>query len=50
MKNRMPDEVLKEIFPNKLRQSFASKWVYSELKQMVLSGKFRNGQKLLQEK
>ena len=50
MKNRIPDEVLKEIFPKKLKQSFAPEWVYSELKQMILSGKFKKGQKLLQDK
>jgi DNA-binding GntR family transcriptional regulator len=50
MKNRIPDGVLKEIFPKKHKQSFAPEWVYSELKQMILSGKFRKGQKLLQDK
>lgn len=48
--NRIPDNVLKEIFPQKLNRSLASERVYSHLKQMILSGKARKGRRLVQEK
>ena len=47
MNNRIPDEVLKEIFPIKLKRSPASEQVYSYLKSMILSGKLKKGQRLL---
>ncbi len=47
---KIPDEVLKEIFPRGLNRSLASEWVYSRLKQMILSGKVKEGQRLVQEK
>ena len=49
-KNRIPDEILKEIFPNKFKRSLATGQIYAHLKQMILSGKLKKGQKLLQEK
>jgi len=48
-RNRIPNDVLKEIFPKKLKRSLASEWVYSQLKQMILSGKLKKGQKLMQD-
>ena len=48
-KDRIPDEVLKEIFPKKLKRSLASERVYVQLKKMILSGKLKKGQKLLQD-
>ena len=48
--SRIPDEVLKEIFPKKLKRYGASEKVYSELKQMILSNKLKKGQRLLREK
>jgi DNA-binding GntR family transcriptional regulator len=48
-REKIPDEVLKEIFPRKLKRSLASEWVYSQLKQMMLSGKLKKGQKLMQD-
>ena len=49
-RNRIPNEVLKEIFPKKLKKSLGSERIYSELKQMILSGKLRKGKKLFREK
>ena len=47
MRNRIPDEVLKEIFPTKLKKSLVLEQVYSSLKSMILSGKLKKGQRLL---
>ena len=47
--SRIPDEVLKEIFPKKLNRYEASEKVYSHLKKMILSGKLKKGQKLTHE-
>ena len=49
-KSRIPDEVLKEIFPQKIKRSLGSERIYSELKQMILSGKLRKGKRLFREK
>jgi len=48
-KDRIPDEVLKKIFPQKLMRCRASEWVYAGLKQWILSGRIRKGQRLLRE-
>ena len=48
-RDRIPDEVLKEIFPKKLKRYGASEKVYSQLKKMILSGKLKKGKKLLRE-
>jgi DNA-binding GntR family transcriptional regulator len=47
--DRIPDEVLKQIFPQKLKKRLVSEQVYSHLKRMILSGELKKGQKLLQE-
>ena len=47
--DRIPDEVLREIFPKKLNKSLASEKVYSYLKEMILSGKLKKGKRLLRE-
>ena len=45
-KRGIPDEILKEIFPQKLtRFQFPNK-VYGQLKKKILSGKLKKGQKL----
>lgn len=49
MKNRIPDKVLKEIFPKKLSRFQSSDKVYAQLKQMILSGKLNEGQRLRRE-
>lgn len=48
-KGRIPVGVLEEIFPQKLSRVRASKWVYSRLKEQILSGEFKSGQRLLRE-
>jgi DNA-binding GntR family transcriptional regulator len=47
--DRIPNEVLKEIFPTKLKRSLVSEQVFSHLKRMILSGELKKGQKLLQD-
>ena len=47
--SRIPDEVLKEIFPKKLNRSLASEEIYKHLKQMILSGTSKKGKRLLRE-
>ena len=49
-KERISYEVIKEIFPKRLNRSLASQQIYTHLKQMIISGKLKTGQKLLQEK
>lgn len=41
---------MKKSFPKKLSRSLASEQVYSHLKRMILSWKFKKGQRLLQER
>jgi DNA-binding GntR family transcriptional regulator len=47
--NKIPEEVIKEIFPRKLIRSRTSDWVYSQLKRMILAGKLKQGQRLILE-
>jgi len=49
-RNRIPDEVLKEIFPQKIERSPGSERVYNLLKKMILSGKLKKGKRLYREK
>lgn len=49
-KDGIPNEVLKEIFPKRFNRSLATKQIYIHLRQVILSGKLKKGQKLLQEK
>jgi DNA-binding GntR family transcriptional regulator len=49
-RDRIPDKVLREIFPKKLSTHRASERVYSELKQMILSNKLKKEQRSLREK
>ena len=46
--DRIPDGVLKKIFPRKLNRCQASETVYAQLKQMILSGRLKKGQRLMQ--
>jgi DNA-binding GntR family transcriptional regulator len=48
--DRIPDELLKKIFPKRFNRSLATKQIYTHLRQMILSGKLKKGQKLLQER
>jgi DNA-binding GntR family transcriptional regulator len=47
--DRIPDKLLKEIFPRKLSRSLVSEKVYSHLKKMILSGKLKKGMRLVRE-
>ncbi len=48
--NKIPDEVLKEIFPRRLQRRNINVEVYNKIKKMILSGKLKNGQRLIEEK
>jgi len=50
MKNRIPDEVFKEIFPRKLKRSKVSNLVYTQIKKMITSRELSRGQRLAEEK
>ena len=50
MKNVVPEEVLKEIFQRKLKRRDLSGQVYDKLQKMILSGKLKKGERLVQEK
>ena len=49
-RNRIPNEVLKEIFPQKIKRSLGSERVYNQLKQMIISGKLKKGKRLYGER
>ena len=46
----IPDKVLREIFHKKLSRNLSSEQIYTQLKQMILSGRLKSGQRLIQEK
>jgi DNA-binding GntR family transcriptional regulator len=46
---RIPDEVLKEIFPKKMSRFQSSAEVYTQLKTMILVGKLKKGVSLTQQ-
>ena len=48
-RDRVPDEVLKEIFPKKLSRFQPSAEVYTQVKTMILSGKLKKRERLTQE-
>ncbi|MGA2464478.1 MAG: winged helix-turn-helix domain-containing protein [Thermodesulfobacteriota bacterium] len=48
--SRIPDEVIEEIFPKKLKRYGASEKVYSQLKEMILRGKLKKGESLSYER
>jgi len=50
MKNKIPGNVINEIFPKKVKRVKLSEEVYDQLKKMILSGKLRKGQRLIEEK
>ena len=49
-RNRIPNEVLEEIFPKKIKRSLGSERVYNQLKHMILSGKLKKGKRLYRER
>jgi DNA-binding GntR family transcriptional regulator len=50
MKNAIRKETLKEIFPRKYKRRQISQEIYEQIKRMILSGKLREGQRLVEEK
>ena len=48
--SKIPDEVLEEIFPKKLKRYGASEKVYSQLKEMILRGRLKKGESLSYER
>lgn len=50
MKNKIPEDVLKEIFQRRLKRKYINGEVYTKLKEMIHSGKFEKGDRLVQEK
>jgi GntR family transcriptional regulator, rspAB operon transcriptional repressor len=50
MKDKIPDDVIKEIFPKRLKRRDVNGEVYNKLKKMILSGKLKRGQRLIEEK
>jgi len=48
-RDRIPNKVLKGIFPKKLGRSQSSDEVYTQLKKVILSGRLKKGQKITQE-
>jgi len=50
MKNKIPGTVIDEIFPRKMKRSVLSQEAYDQLKRMIRSGKFKKGQRLVEEK
>lgn len=50
MKQKVPEEVLKEIFQRRIKRRDLNGEVYNKLKKMILSGKLKKGERLIQEK
>ena len=50
MKDRIPDQVFREIFPRRLQKHQVIPNTYNQLKKMILSGKLKKGERLVQEK
>ena len=50
MKDKIPDQVIKEIFPRRLQKHQVIPNTYDRLKKMILSGKLKKGDRLVQEK
>lgn len=48
-RDRIPEEVLREIFPEKLKGRKTPEELYTHLKKMILSGKLKKGQRLMQD-
>jgi len=48
-RDRIPDKILKEIFPRKLSRYQFPDRAYTQLKKMILSGKLKKGQTLIQD-
>ncbi len=49
MKNKIPESVIKEIFPKKVSRPNLSEEVYEQLTKMIASGKLKKGHRLVEE-
>jgi len=49
MKNAVPEDVLREIFQKRLKRRNLNDETYLKLKKMILTGKLKNGRRLVQE-
>ena len=49
MKHKIPEEVLREIFQRKIKRRDLNGEIYDKLKKMILSGRFKKGERLIQE-
>jgi DNA-binding GntR family transcriptional regulator len=49
IRDRIPNKVLKEIFPKKFKRGGVPEELYAHLKKLILSGKLKKGQKLTHE-
>jgi len=49
MKNKIPEEVIRDIFQRRLKRRDLNGEVYHKMKKMILSGKFKKGERLIQE-
>jgi DNA-binding GntR family transcriptional regulator len=49
-RDRIPDEVLRGIFPKKISRYQSSDRVYTQLKNIILSGKLKKGESLSYQK
>jgi DNA-binding GntR family transcriptional regulator len=50
MKDKIPEEVLNEIFGRRLKRKNMNEEIYQKLRQMILAGKLKKGERLVQEK
>ena len=50
MKNKIPDQIIREIFPRRLQKHQVIPNTYDRLKKMILSGKLKKGERLVQER
>jgi DNA-binding GntR family transcriptional regulator len=50
MKDKIADQVIREIFPRRLQKHQVIPNTYGQLKKMIVSGKLKKGQRLVQER
>jgi DNA-binding transcriptional regulator YhcF (GntR family) len=48
--DRIPNKVLREIFPRRINRNLAAEQIYTHIKRTILSGKLTKGQKLFRVK
>jgi DNA-binding transcriptional regulator YhcF (GntR family) len=47
--DKIPDDVIRKTFPRQLKRNLVSTQVYNHLKRMILTGKLKKGERLIQE-